>query len=456
MFRRLTSLLVVGVLAVTVFLVGQGRARAENEEPSFSLAADRFEVGGFAGAHFFTDDHGLGRYADDPYGLSPEHGFAFGGRIAWRLIPRLSVEAEMLASPTQTRNGASSMWVLGCRVNVLVHLLTSGPVQPFVLVGGGGLRSFVAHEDVVDSDADPFLHAGIGARFPLGETWGLRLDARVLVPPALASDVGTYGEETEFGGPDFELLTGVYAALGQPPRPAPPPPPPPPPPVVDKDTDGDGILDKNDKCPNEAEDKDGFEDSDGCPDLDNDRDGILDMDDRCRNEPEDKDEFEDEDGCPDVDNDKDGIPDDKDKCPNAPETVNGYQDEDGCPDEVPAPVKKFIGPVQGINFVTNKATILRSSFAVLDRAVKVMTDFPEVRFEISGHTDNRGTAEHNQDLSLRRAQAVKDYLVRKGIAADRLTVAGFGFDRPIADNKTALGRAKNRRTEFKLLSEPAK
>ncbi|MCK5797662.1 MAG: OmpA family protein [Deltaproteobacteria bacterium] len=100
----------------------------------------------------------------------------------------------------------------------------------------------------------------------------------------------------------------------------------------DPDNDKDGILDVNDKCPLEAEDKDGFEDQDGCPDPDNDKDGILDVNDKCPNMAEDKDKFEDEDGCPDIDNDKDGILDVNDKCPNIPEDKNGYQDDDGCPD----------------------------------------------------------------------------------------------------------------------------
>ena len=100
----------------------------------------------------------------------------------------------------------------------------------------------------------------------------------------------------------------------------------------DRDTDGDGIMDSVDKCPTDPEDKDGFEDTDGCPDLDNDNDGILDVDDRCPLDPEDKDGFEDVDGCPDPDNDKDGILDIDDKCPNEPENVNGFEDTDGCPD----------------------------------------------------------------------------------------------------------------------------
>jgi hypothetical protein len=101
---------------------------------------------------------------------------------------------------------------------------------------------------------------------------------------------------------------------------------------INRDQDADGILDKDDKCPNDPEDKDGFEDGDGCPDLDNDKDGIPDTQDKCPNVPEDKDGFEDSDGCPDLDNDKDGIPDAQDKCPNVAEDMDNFEDSDGCPD----------------------------------------------------------------------------------------------------------------------------
>ena len=98
------------------------------------------------------------------------------------------------------------------------------------------------------------------------------------------------------------------------------------------DSDGDGIPDDVDQCPDMPEDKDGFQDEDGCPDFDNDNDGIYDAQDKCPNDPEDFDGFQDEDGCPDLDNDGDGIPDKLDKCPNTPEDIDGYQDDDGCPD----------------------------------------------------------------------------------------------------------------------------
>jgi outer membrane protein OmpA-like peptidoglycan-associated protein len=220
----------------------------------------------------------------------------------------------------------------------------------------------------------------------------------------------------------------------------------------DPDNDNDGVPDLRDKCPNEPEDKDGFQDDDGCPDPDNDGDGILDAADKCPNDAEDRDGFQDEDGCPDPDNDNDGVPDARDKCPNDPETKNNYQDDDGCPDEVPVAVKKFTGVIEGIYYKTGSADILPSSYATLDRAVKVLQDYPDVNLEISGHTDNRGAAAYNRDLSQRRAESVRMYFLARGINPARLTSIGYGFDRPIASNRTASGRAKNRRTEFRLIN----
>jgi OmpA-OmpF porin, OOP family len=101
------------------------------------------------------------------------------------------------------------------------------------------------------------------------------------------------------------------------------------------DRDGDGLKDDVDRCPDDPEDRDGFDDEDGCPDNDNDRDGILDMDDRCPLVPEDRDGFQDEDGCPEGnanDRDNDGILDNLDKCPDEPEDFDNFQDQDGCPD----------------------------------------------------------------------------------------------------------------------------
>jgi len=181
--------------------------------------------------------------------------------------------------------------------------------------------------------------------------------------------------------------------------------------------------------------------------------GILDEDDKCPNIPEDKDGFQDEDGCPEGnknDRDGDGILDDVDKCPNDPETKNGFEDEDGCPDEVPEEVKEFTGVIEGIEFEFGKADIRDVSKSVLDRAIGILKEYDTIRLEISGHTDNVGTREQNLELSKDRAEAVKKYFVDHGIAEARLTTRGAGPDEPRDTNDTEDGRAKNRRTEFTI------
>ncbi len=224
------------------------------------------------------------------------------------------------------------------------------------------------------------------------------------------------------------------------------------------DTDHDGIPDHLDKCPKEPEDTDGFEDVDGCPDPDNDHDGIPDDQDECIDQPEIINGFKDEDGCPDEapDRDKDGIPDNKDKCPDKPENYNGFEDSDGCPDKGPSLVQVGEGEIkilQKVEFATGKDKIDGpKSFQVLDAVVGAMKGHPEIFLvEIAGHTDNAGSAADNRTLSQKRAEAVVAYLTSKGIDKIRLQAKGYGPDKPIADNKTAGGRAKNRRVEFNIL-----
>jgi OOP family OmpA-OmpF porin len=443
---------------------------SEGEGPAAQV--NPIEIGLFGGIHFYNKDHGLSRNVGDSTGTSPDTGGVFGLRLAYNLNEWIGAEAEGSFSPTRTRNDSTRDIILGYRAHIIGTFLHSGYVRPFALFGYGALSAFPGSysadgRPVGDTgtetlprnrDTDGFFHVGIGAKFPINDMLGLRFDARAMAPAAIAHKIATVGTETGYGGPDWELLLSVYAGFGaEPAAPAPAPTPPPPPaPKVDKDTDGDGIPDSIDKCPNEPEDKDGFQDEDGCPDPDNDGDGILDKDDKCPNEPEDKDGFQDEDGCPDPDNDGDGILDVNDKCPNEPETFNGYQDEDGCPDEIPAAVKKFTGVIQGINFKTKSAEITKDSHKVLDKTVQVLTDYPDVRLEIGGHTDNVGKPEFNMELSQKRAESVKEYLVGKGISAGRLTAVGYGMDKPLTSNKTAADKAKNRRTEFTLIGGAAK
>ena len=218
----------------------------------------------------------------------------------------------------------------------------------------------------------------------------------------------------------------------------------------DLDNDEDGVPDVNDKCPLKAEDKDGYQDDDGCPDPDNDSDGIIDVQDQCPNKAEDKDQFQDEDGCPDADNDGDGIPDVQDKCPNQAETVNGYQDEDGCPDKKPEVMLEKETPIvlKGVTFKTGSAKLTEEAKATLEKVYRTLRDHPEIKIEIRGYTDNVGKRSYNIWLSKQRAEAVKQFLVKRGIDPNRIRAVGLGPDHPIASNKTPEGRAKNRRIEF--------
>ena len=223
-----------------------------------------------------------------------------------------------------------------------------------------------------------------------------------------------------------------------------------------RDSDGDGVADAQDQCPAEREDLDGFMDADGCPDRDNDKDSILDAADQCPNVPEDPNGFQDEDGCPEgrVDRDGDGIMDDQDACPDQPENKNSYMDDDGCPDVKPQNVRitqERIFIDEKILFETNKARILSDSYGILDSVAQVLKDYGHVSIRIEGHTDSQGGDDYNMTLSKERADAVYSYLVNKGIDMARLESDGLGETRPLDTNRTARGRANNRRVEFHIV-----
>jgi len=178
--------------------------------------------------------------------------------------------------------------------------------------------------------------------------------------------------------------------------------------------------------------------------MDRDADGFLDSVDRCPDVPGVA-----PDGCPIPDTDGDGYLDNADGCVDRPESWNGFLDADGCPDEVPVTIPR--GVVRGIYFDLDKDTIKPRSRPVLDRAVAIFTEFLDVRVAIAGHTDSTGAPAYNRDLSQRRADAVKRYLVEHGIDAARIETRGAGPDEPIDTNRTPAGRAKNRRIEFELI-----
>lgn len=217
----------------------------------------------------------------------------------------------------------------------------------------------------------------------------------------------------------------------------------------DLDNDRDGVPDAKDRCAMEAEDADGFEDDDGCPDGDNDGDGILDAQDKCPADAEDKDGYLDTDGCPELDNDTDGIPDAQDRCPAERETINGNQDSDGCPDKG-APLVMLaldrLDLMEAIQFTKEK--IKPASYNLLGQigaTLRARADILRVRIGV--HVAPTNDEAKDQQLSEKRAQAIREWLVQYGIAAQRIDVRGFG------SSKATAGGAADDRVEIVVMEK---
>lgn len=211
-----------------------------------------------------------------------------------------------------------------------------------------------------------------------------------------------------------------------------------------RDGDRDGVPDARDKCPNTPAGE--RVDADGCAESqrDADRDGVPDGVDKCPGTP--AGQTVDANGCAasQRDGDQDGVTDDKDKCPSTPRGEK--VDENGCP--VLFEGKRRSVVLKGVNFETGKATLTEEARAVLRDVAQSLAANPEVRVEVQGHTDNVGSRAFNQRLSQARAQTVAEFLVANGVSPSQVRARGYGFSRPIASNKTAEGRAKNRRVEL--------
>ncbi len=244
--------------------------------------------------------------------------------------------------------------------------------------------------------------------------------------------------------------------------------PPPPPPAPEKDSDNDGLVDSKDKCPTVA----GVAKYDGCPVPDTDGDGVNDENDKCPTvkglakyqgcpiPDTDKDGVNDEEdkcptvagvaryqGCPVPDADGDGVNDEEDKCP----TLAGVKENNGCPAIKQEVAKTVTDGAKKITFVTGSSKLASSSFKGLNKVAKALNEDANLKLTVEGHCDNTGTDAINDPLSENRAKSVQTYLTTKGkVDAAKITVAGFGSKNPIADNKTAKGRAANRRVELKL------
>jgi len=203
------------------------------------------------------------------------------------------------------------------------------------------------------------------------------------------------------------------------------------------DTDGDGIVDSEDACV----DVKGTKIMKGCPDADG--DGVADKDDKCVSVKGPKENA----GCPWPDTDGDGVADKDDKCPK----VKGTVANNGCPEVTEEAMKKLNDYGKTILFNSGKSSFQQQTFPVLQAMTAILKEYPSAKFSLEGHTDSDGKDDKNQKLSEERAAAVKNYLVENGIESSRLSSKGFGESAPIDSNKTAKGKANNRRVEVKLV-----
>ncbi|MFO7809939.1 MAG: outer membrane beta-barrel domain-containing protein [Candidatus Delongbacteria bacterium] len=448
-------------------------------------------------------------YQENLY-IDLNHGMNMGLRLGYNITEEWAVETTSgyVATTTmhdyRTPGGRTlykgthvDFWLF--HLDAVYHLFPDELVNPYISFGGG---AYNIDPQTFDSNIDPLFNYGFGVKYSLSDWAAFRADCRHIMSVNQTDAFDRASEDLHhnltfdvgmtfsIGGirPDTDG-DGVYDRKDKCPNT----------PLgveVDidgcpVDTDGDGVPDYLDKCPDTPQ---GVEvDEHGCP-VDTDGDGVPDYLDKCPGTPQGVEV--DEHGCP-VDTDGDGVADYLDKCPDTPQGTE--VDEYGCPypdsdkDGVCDPWVNELGlsdlysdictgsdrcpdtpegdevdehgctytrivlekddkiTLDNIYFELGKASLVPDSYPILDEAMKIFKDNPGIKIEIEGHTDSQGSAAYNKDLSQRRAETVMRYLVENlGVPQDQLTAVGYGEERPVADNRTKEGRARNRRIEFRV------
>ena len=334
----------------------------------------------------------------------------------------------------------------------LLFIPKRGGIQPYGLLGIGGMRDFIDDNGVEEDDTFFFGTVGAGVLWQLTDNGtSLRTEARFRTvlndeaEPASQSN----GGENEYQ--DWEFGLGLNVPFGS----------------TVKDADGDGVVNGADACPNTPagqavnsrgcppdSDGDGVADSvDLCPATprgtivnatgcagDGDADGVADNADACPNTPAGA--LVDVKGCS-IDDDRDGVVNSADRCPNTP--AGTQVDYNGCE-------LKDVLVLEGVNFKLNSSELMSSSRSILNKATGTLAQYPNIVVEVAGHTDSTGKNSYNQWLSQKRAETVMKYLSNRGISSSRMTARGYGETSPVASNGDRAGRAKNRRVEFRILS----
>jgi outer membrane protein OmpA-like peptidoglycan-associated protein len=336
-----------------------------------------------------------------------------GARLGYFFTDHLAIEAEGAWVPAEGRFGTDVSYI-PLRAKLALNAL-AGEHVGFVL--GAGYVQSLYKRDYDLSDAG--VTGSVGIRLGVGEVTSIRVDTYVDYIPS--PDNG-FSNNLNWGiQPGLSFMLGGSRGV--------------------RDRDADGVPDNIDECKKTpAGDK---VDAKGCTIKDGDGDGVLDDVDQCKDTP--AGDKVDEKGCSlPKDGDGDGVTDDKDRCPSTPAGVK--VDAEGCQVLFEQAKKPLI--LEGVNFATGKAELTPESQAILDGVAESLVAHEEIKVQVGGHTDNTGSAAVNKRLSAARAESVRQYLISKGVAADRLTAAGFGPSKPIASNKTAAGRSQNRRVEL--------
>ncbi|HET9040839.1 MAG TPA: OmpA family protein [Gemmatimonadales bacterium] len=336
-----------------------------------------------------------------------------GARLGYFFTDHLAIEGEGAWVPAEGRDGSDVSYIT--LRGKLAYNVMSGEHVGFVF-GAGYVQSLYKRDyDFSDAGAT----GSVGVRLGLGDVTSIRIDTYLDYIPSPdngASDNLNWGIQ-----PGLSFMLGGQRGV--------------------RDRDGDGVPDGVDECKDTPTgDK---VDAKGCTIKDGDGDGVLDDVDQCKDTP--AGDKVDAKGCSlPKDADGDGVNDDKDRCPNTPAGVK--VDEEGC-QVLFEPTRKTL-ILEGVNFETGKADLTPESQVILDAVASSLVANEEIKVRVGGHTDNTGSAALNKRLSAARAESVRQYLISKGVATDRLTAAGYGPSKPVASNKTAAGRAQNRRVEL--------
>jgi len=354
------------------------------------IKPDSITLSPFIGGYIFEGDQDL------------KHKPAYGLGLGYNFDSHWAAEAVFNYIDTKSDNGAGDVAGKLYRLEGLYHFSSSENLVPYLAAGIGGLT---LNPDRGSSDSDLIFNYGGGIKYFIKENIALRGDVRHILSFPENNLLYTVGLTFFFGGE-------TKGAAEQP-----------------RDSDGDGVYDDRDRCPRTPSGV--TVDRSGCP-LDTDGDGVYDYLDKCPDTP--KRVKVDKKGCP-LDTDGDGVYDYMDKCPGTPQGAS--VDQRGC------------WVLKGVNFDTAKWDIKPEGHEVLNEAVDILKKNPSLHLEIQGHTDNRGSAEFNQQLSEKRANAVMEYFIDKGISKSRVSATGYGLSKPAASNDTPAGRAQNRRVELK-------